>query len=389
MGISRKLKSIVIAGLAILILFVIELHSQALSRRPNGIHRNRAINRVAAGRHVSRSRATQPIRALVDASKDGGLWWSPQYSSEGFDPDKAHQGKAMADAMRARGWEVIELGRGEVITADKLEGYDIVIRPEPYSCYSASEAIAYRDAVAAGVRLFLMGSSAGYDDRVANIFGLRFGSRRHISVEKIIPHLLTAGIGLSAIPWVTAQEMPRESVTLAWGPGEDPILGYYALLEGYVLFAGTSSFICGSPLLGNMLEFLESTSSYELQRQSLDLPVWINAEGPSAPVLISPEPGAVLPQPDAGPWVFEWIGVPGALKYQIVVLGSKAAFFLVDDQTTSTSFVIPERSSYIVDCNAIGWRWSVRTQGPDGQWGNWSEERLFDIADRPQQGGLP
>jgi hypothetical protein len=383
MSTSRKLKSITVASLAVLILFFTELHGQTLSRKPDGINRSRTGTRVAAVRRIPRLKTAQPIRALVDASKDGGLWWFPQYSGAGFDQNKNHQGKAMADAMRARGWEVMELGRGEVITADKLEGYDIIIRPEPYSCYSASEAIVYRDAVAAGARLFLMGSAAGYDDVVANIFGLRFGGRRHISVEKIIPHFLTARIGLAAIPWVTVQEMPRESVTLAWGPGEDPVLGYYAFLEGYVLFAGTSSFICGSPLLGNMLEFLESTSSYELQRQSLDIPVWISTGGPSAPVLISPEPGAVLPQPDAGQWVFEWNGIPGAQKYQIVVLGSKAAFFLVNDQTASTSFIIPKSSGYIVDCNAIGWRWSIRAQGSDGQWGNWSEERLFDIAGKP------
>jgi hypothetical protein len=63
-----------------------------------------------------------------------------------------------------------------------------------------------------------------------------------------------------------------------------------------------------------------------------------------------------------------------------VVLGSKAALFLANAETTSTIFIIPKRSGYILDCNAIGWRWSVRAQGPDGQWGSWSEERLFDVA---------
>lgn len=26
------------------------------------------------------------------------------------------------------------------------------------------------------------------------------------------------------------------------------------------------------------------------------------------------------------------------------------------------------------------WRWSVRAQGSDGQWGKWSEEQPFDVA---------
>jgi hypothetical protein len=381
---NRKLKPVIIASFAILALFMAGLHGQELSRKTNAKTANRERARTPVGSPLVGSRipkriASRPMRALVDASKDGGIWWFPQSPETGFDPYKNHQGKTMADAMRARGWEVAELPREAVITPEKLQGYDIVIRPEPYFSYSTSEASAYREAVAAGVRLYLMSSSGG-PDAVAAIFGLRFGGRQHMSLEKIIPHPLTAGIESLATPWVTVLELPQESRVLAWGANEDPVLGYHSYSAGYVLFAGTSTGMFGDPLMGNSLEFLERNSSYDLQRQSLAAPVLINATGPPAPVLISPEPGEVLPQPYAGEWIFHWEGVPDARMYQITVLGPQAALFLVNTATTSTSYIIPRGSGYI--CDIFGWRWSVRAQGPDGQWGKWSEERLFDVEPR-------
>jgi hypothetical protein len=381
---SRKLKSIIIASFAILALFIAGLHGQEVSRKTNGkaVNRERArtvIGIPATGSRMPKRIASRPMRALVDASKDGGIWWFPQSPETGFNPHNNHQGKVMADAMRARGWEVAELPRETVITPDKLQGFDIVIRPEPYFSYSTSEAIAYREAVAAGARLFLMSSSGG-SDAVAAILGLRFGGRQHISLEKIIPHPLTAGIESLATPWVTVQEMPQDSRILAWGANEDPVLGYHSYSAGYVLFAGTSTGMFGDPLMGNALEFLERNSSYDLQRQSLAAPVVISAAGPPAPVLVSPETGEILPQPYAGEWIFQWDGVPDARMYQITVLGPQAALFLVNTATTSTSYVIPRGSGYI--CDVLGWRWSVRAQGRDGQWGKWSEERLFDVAPR-------
>ncbi|MHB1306881.1 MAG: hypothetical protein ACYC23_07355 [Limisphaerales bacterium] len=71
----------------------------------------------------SRGGATKPLRVPVEASKDGGLWWFPQ-APPAFDPRQPHQGKPLADAMRARGRAVTELPRGEVVTGDRLKGVD-------------------------------------------------------------------------------------------------------------------------------------------------------------------------------------------------------------------------------------------------------------------------
>src|SRR5262245_6807607 len=96
------------------------------------------------------------IRILIDASKDGGLWWFPQ-GRDGFDSNKHHQGKPLANLMRSKGWEVVELGRGEVITADRLRDFDVVIRPPAWFDYAPDEVVAYRDSVMGGTRLLLMG----------------------------------------------------------------------------------------------------------------------------------------------------------------------------------------------------------------------------------------
>ena len=89
------------------------------------------------------------IRVLVDASKDGGVWW--------FRQNNKYQGKTAADSMRSRGWEVVELPKGKVITPELLKGFDIVIRPTAYFPYAQSEEIAYKIAEAAGVKLLSIG----------------------------------------------------------------------------------------------------------------------------------------------------------------------------------------------------------------------------------------
>src|SRR5688500_2334078 len=56
-------------------------------------------------------------KILIDASRDGGVWWFPQSSETGFSSNADHQGKPLADYFRSQGYEVNELTRGTVITA--------------------------------------------------------------------------------------------------------------------------------------------------------------------------------------------------------------------------------------------------------------------------------
>jgi hypothetical protein len=48
-----------------------------------------------AGSIMGQSKSDKPLRILIDASKDGGLWWFPQVHP--FDAEQYHQGKAFAD----------------------------------------------------------------------------------------------------------------------------------------------------------------------------------------------------------------------------------------------------------------------------------------------------
>ncbi len=329
--------------------------------------------------------AGRQIRAIVDASKDGGAWWFPQ-APPSFDVQKPHQGKAVADAMRAKGWDVVELPRGEVITPEKLKGFDIVVRPTSFFPYTKTEVVAYQEAVAAGARLLLMGSAGG--DAVAQGFGLRFSATNQIaSVDKVIPDAVTAEMNALEIPWVALTDMPKDAVVLAWvntdGSNEMPVLGYANYSVGYILFVGTALGIGNQveSLRGQILTFLEQHSSPDLKQYSPAAPVTMKkALGLPGPVLIAPANAAILDQPQAGTWVFEWSPVPGAKKYQIIILGARADVFMINTETSSPRLTLPTRQGYIAVRNLRGWMWRVRAQDSKGQWGSWSETSQFDVV---------
>jgi ankyrin repeat protein len=84
-------------------------------------------NRYPSGRELSQDNG----RILIDASKDGGMWWYPQNGT--FDVSANHQGRQLANYLKKQKMVVNELPRGAAITPDLLAGYDIVIRPASIS----------------------------------------------------------------------------------------------------------------------------------------------------------------------------------------------------------------------------------------------------------------
>jgi hypothetical protein len=325
-------------------------------------------------------------RVLIDASKDGGLWWFPQGKT--FDAGKEHQGKALADLMRDEGWEVTELPRGESITFETLQGFDVVIRPPAFFAYTENEAIAYRQSVAAGTRLILVGGSDRHD-AVAAAFGLRFGEgSQFTSVQLWIPHPLTENIECCDLPWTAIITAPKEAVLLAWlGNGEAnslPALGYLAHGQGYVTFLGHPliSPHAARSFSGALLDSVQRHTLNDLKGLPVAGPVVAKAlSGRPAPFLLEPAALATLPQPGTGEWHFDWEDVPAAQKYEIVVLGPSAAFPIVQTQTGASEHTVKRRrGSFIVEANLRGWSWRVRARFSNGEWGPWSRIRRFNVT---------
>ena len=328
----------------------------------------------------AQAESRKPVRVLIDASKDGGLWWFPQAKT--FNPNAYHQGKALADFMRAKGWSVAEAPRGEKITFDKLRDADIVIRTPVFFKYAEDEINAYQQGVIAGTRLILMGGGSYEGDAVAEAFGLRFESLSHFgSVKQWIPHPLTANIECCDFSWTPLSDLPESAVALAWlnqaEPNRRPVLGYLPYGDGYVVFVGQGF---THRLLFDSL--INTVTRYPLgeigqlpvvervvAQQTMELP----------PQLLEPIADAALPQPYVGEWRFDWEDIPGVKGYEIVVLGPAAAFPLVRRKTISSEHAVPVSEGYIAAHNLRGWSWRVRAQHADGTWGPWSNVRRFNI----------
>lgn len=109
------------------------------------------------------------------------------------------------------------------------------------------------------------------------------------------------------------------------------------------------------------------------------------ARTPCVVRLATPGNNAVLPQRrlDKGKveavWLFGWRDCPEASRYHLYVIGPGAKNPVVDDETL-TAATFQYRQSYLRGVTRTeGWTWKVRAFA-DGQWGEWSEARLFSVA---------
>lgn len=139
-------------------------------------------------------------RVLVDASRDGGVWWFPQgMPGAPFSGTDAHQGQALADAIRSLGNVVEELPRPFAITAELLQSYDIVIRASGFGTYSQTEVSAYKRYVERGGKLLLLADHMKYapPDGVALAFGIDFEgiTLGENVLSTLATHSITNGVG--------------------------------------------------------------------------------------------------------------------------------------------------------------------------------------------------
>lgn len=198
---------------------------------------------------------------LIDASRDGGTWWSPQPFTPGvFDPALAHQGKHLADFLRSLGMDVTELPRPFTITPDLLESFDLVVRANAYpkSAYTADEIEAYRQYVAEGGRLILLADFTEFNqaDVLALAFGLDLRGSVTGVVDQFAEHPITSGVQSLWYPAgsVLVSEPPAQTTELGFIEGETA-MGLTYSGHGQIFFMGDIAAVtfAEQPLVKNLV----------------------------------------------------------------------------------------------------------------------------------------
>jgi len=203
--------------------------------------------------------STSPGSILVDASRDGGVWWFPQAGV--FDPDSDHQGKALADYLRLKGYRVDELGRPTTITLGLLQAHPIVIRAGEFGSYTPDEISAYQRYVGAGGRLLLLGDHMRYapPDDLGQSFGLVFAgiTRGENVLQFHAGHPITNGLGslyygvgsalvsapdsalvLGVLDSASYVDLNDNAVQDAGEPSAPPVFGAMTFGSGRIVFCG-------------------------------------------------------------------------------------------------------------------------------------------------------
>lgn len=147
--------------------------------------------------------AVRAKSVLVDATRDGGVWWFPQSHATGFNADSAHQGRALTNHLRGLGYTVTELGRGATLPIDSLRTYAVVIRAGYYfdahynPGYSAGDLAAYSAYLACPRTLVLLSDHLqnGRRDALADSLGIPLsGISPATIITDFTAHALTAGV---------------------------------------------------------------------------------------------------------------------------------------------------------------------------------------------------
>ena len=190
-----------------------------------------------------------PKSVLVDPSHDGGVWWFPQAAPtpEGFDPNAPHQGRALANYLRGRGYTVTELGRGATLPTDSMRTYATVIRAGYYydalhPGYSAADLAAYRSYLDCPRTLVLLGEFLrdGRRDVLADSLGIPLTGIITSTITDFASHELTTGV--SSVPFIAGSYLEGQSnpaiQVLGRLPSGEAVMGVLAKGDAKVFFIG-------------------------------------------------------------------------------------------------------------------------------------------------------
>jgi hypothetical protein len=219
-------------------------------------------------------------RILIDASRDGGVWWFPQIAP--YRATAYHQGQALADSLRNSGYVVEELPRTLTITGTLLPSYDIVMRVTGFGTYTQPELSAYQAYVNDGGKLLLLGDHMMHlpADGLALSFGIRFAgiTRGENRITTFAPHRVTAdvepliygvGSGIVAQPpgaTILARlsegsylDLNKNNVRDSTDTPAPAVLGVMPYGKGRIVFSGDTNLWewIPQPLLGNVLAWFK------------------------------------------------------------------------------------------------------------------------------------
>jgi len=161
-------------------------------------------------------------KILIDASRDGGVWWYPQSGASGFVETDYHQGQKLANYLRNLNYQVDEIGRGTLITNDLLSRYSKVIRAHGAGYYTADELAAYESFLNRPSSLLLLQDHLTYfpNDQLSARLGLAFEGAHAGPVTQWLAHPVTAG--------VTSFPFNMGSVIRNADPSRITVLGFLA-----------------------------------------------------------------------------------------------------------------------------------------------------------------
>ena len=133
-------------------------------------------------------------QVLVDASRDGGIWWAPQVGP--YDAAKPHAGTALTNYIKHLGYSVKELEGGAIITKQLLQQYKFVIRAGGDGGYSPAEMDAYRVFLKSNTAMLLISGPQQNSptDQLATFLGLQFEGSYTGTITAFKIHSITAGV---------------------------------------------------------------------------------------------------------------------------------------------------------------------------------------------------
>jgi hypothetical protein len=163
--------------------------------------------------------AVRPKTVLVDPTHDGGTWWFPQKADTpaGFRSDQPHQGKALADYLRAQGYSVTELGRRGTMSPDSMMSFSVIIRAGYYADainfpgYEPHDLDVYAAYTGCDRTLVILAEflRPGQSDALSDRLGIPLTGSVTGEITEFTPHALTEGV--TTIPYIAGSFLGAES----------------------------------------------------------------------------------------------------------------------------------------------------------------------------------